>query len=136
MRTRVLLIAVILLGSLAGCANPRRETELSRLPETRKAAAHELQQVLSEQAVATRDVRVEDDHMAWRAAPMPAQADAAWTERTLDFAEVLGVANLVEHRSGWVLSVEASGGQVTFFVAERLGALRARAALLRLAMPD
>ena len=136
MRTRVLLIAMVLLGSLASCSNPRRDAEFSRMPESRKAAAHELQQVLSEQALATRDVRVEDDHMGWLAAPRPAHAETAWTERRLDFAEVHAVAVPVEHGSGWALSVDASGWQVTFFVAERRGALRARAALLRLTKPD
>jgi hypothetical protein len=121
----------------AACGNPRRDNEVGAPPTTTQEAARVLTQELTQCGVRIRGVHASELELYFETdiygEPAPPPHDAReWIGATLGFAEITSLGAVERDARGWLISIEARGGRVRFWLDSRDSALRALGALRRL----
>lgn len=128
------LLPLLLL--LAGCAvGPYAATPEYKLPETRTAAARQLNDALATQGIGISEVAANEVLLTWNERRQ--LTDKRWVilEREMNMLQVRGVERPVKVGELYELRVDSAGGQVTFEFKNGRASAAAEAALWRLLQP-
>ncbi len=133
----VAFVAAAIVLFATACGNPRRDNEVGAPPNTAQEAARTVTQELTQHGVRIRGVHASELELYFETdiygEPAPPPRDAReWVGATLGFAEITSLSAVERDARGWLISIDARGGRVRFWLDSRDSALRVHGALRRL----
>lgn len=119
------LIALLLLAACAG--GPYHNPPRFAAPETRTAAARQLNEALAAGGIGYADIDADKERLSYSE-----RRANRWLRRELSYAAIYGVDEARQDGARWMVRVDAAGGALKLRFQDAHNAAKAESALMRL----
>jgi predicted small lipoprotein YifL len=131
------LALLLLVLILAACGSgPYHNPPRYSTPDSRTAAARQLNEALAFGGIGYSDVHADESALRWREQRQITDKQRLWVDRELDLTRLRAVDFPAKPGEHWQLRVTGAGGVLTFVFKEDRSAAKAESALRRLMQVD